>query len=91
MRSEKQGAGDKASTPQEIRKRGQGSVLQGVSVKRRRVTKTQSSPKRKQTKGIGAKPVGPPVGAGTSQSRTTIIPATKKKGADFRIAPKPLP
>lgn len=91
--ADKQSSGDRGTKAPEKKKRGQGALQQGVSVKRRRVTKTQSSPKRRQTKGwtIKTKAGGSEVAAGTSQPRTTIIPATKKKGADFRIAPKSLP
>lgn len=81
----------KSPIPPGTKKRGPRSPVQGLTLKRRRVTKTQSSPRRKQTKSSGASGAGTSKAAGATQPRTTIIPATKKKGTDFRSAPKPLP
>lgn len=66
------------------------SPAQGVSVKRRRVTKGQNSPKRRT-------PVDPKkstAGTATSskaQPTIKLIPASRKKGMDFRSGPPPLP
>ena len=73
------------------RKRGPRSPTQGTTVKRRRVTKIQASPKRRPSKDTGGKGAGQSIAVGTSQPRTSLIPASKKKGTDFRSGPKPLP
>lgn len=75
------------------RKRVAKTTNQGVSVKKRRVTKGHNSPKRRTppaTPGAGQakKTQGATSGA---QPRTTVFPASKRKGTDFRSAPNPLP
>lgn len=67
------------------------SPLQGVSLKRRKVTRSQNSPRRKLLHDAIRSRSTNTRGAGVTQPRTTIIPPTKKKGTDFRSGPKPLP
>ncbi|KAL0867190.1 hypothetical protein Bca101_046308 [Brassica carinata] len=62
------------------------SPLNGVSMKKRRVTKTQNSPKRRTQAGN--------IAASSQRQRnptTTIIPAITKKHKDFRVDPSALP
>lgn len=79
------------------RKRLLRSPVQGLQQqKKRRVTKIQNSPKRRQTKEAGTSAAGNKSSRSAAtlpgtQPRTTIIPATRKKGADFRSVPSPLP
>ncbi|KAL0798136.1 hypothetical protein Bca101_053310 [Brassica carinata] len=73
------------------RKRSQRSSGQGTPVKKRRTTKVIPSPRRRQGKEVGSKTMDTSKEAGTAQPKIPQIPATKKKGTDFRSAPKPLP
>ncbi|KAL0679629.1 hypothetical protein Bca4012_007610 [Brassica carinata] len=82
----------KTLTQTTARKRMVRSPAQGVSVKKRRITKTQNSPRRKPTKDNRKHSSVAPVSASTgTQPRVTLIPASRKKGMDFRSAPPPLP
>lgn len=82
----------KASLPAGTRKRVARSSTQGISLKKRRVTKG-NSPKRRTP------PATPSAGQATAtqgtttraQPRTTAFPSSRKKGADFRSGPNPLP
>lgn len=67
------------------------SPIQGTSVKRRRVTKAHPSPKRKLLQDAMTSGKATTTSKGGQQPRVRLIPATKKKGTDFRSAPKPLP
>ena len=80
----------KASLPSGSKKRIVRSPTQGVSIKKRRITKGQNSPRRKAstTTGPAKGTQGPKTRA---QPRTTIIPASKRKGSDFWPGPNPLP
>ncbi|RID47204.1 hypothetical protein BRARA_I03822 [Brassica rapa] len=83
----------KVSTTQAQKKRKGNCPNQGVnlSTRKRRVTKVQSSPKRR-TCALTAQQRGAKIStAGTTQPQTTIIPPSRRKGADFRSGPKPLP
>lgn len=66
------------------------SPAQGASLKRRKISRTQSSPKGKLL-GDAIRSAAPSVSTRRGQPKSTIIPATKKKGADFRSDPKSLP
>ncbi|KAL0747765.1 hypothetical protein Bca101_029767 [Brassica carinata] len=82
------GKGDKAPT---IKKRSLRSPVQGLNMKKRRVTKTQNSPRRRNIKEAGTSKAGTAVAAGATRPRSTIVPRIKKKRTDFRSGPKPLP
>ena len=62
------------------------SPLKGVSIKKRRVFKTQNSPRRRTQTGNTA---APSQRQGTR--KTTIIPSITKKQKDFRVNPSALP
>lgn len=81
---------DKVNNQTVSKKRGQRSPVQAVPLKRRRVMKIQNSPRRRTSKDTGVSRVGPSTAVGTSQPRANIIPATRKKGADFLPGRKPL-
>lgn len=67
------------------------SPAQGTSLKRRRVTKTQNSPRGKLLSDAIRSGNAPSASTKGGQPKAIIIPATKKKGTDFRSAPKSLP
>lgn len=87
---EMRAAKNKSSLPV-AKKRVCRSPTQGVNVKRRRVTKTQSSPRRKLLSDAIRSGTAPSIPAKGKQPKSVIIPPTKKKGTDFRSGPKPLP
>lgn len=62
-----------------------------VSVKRRRVTKSHPSPRRKLLQDAITSGTGAAASKAGQQPHMTLIPATKKKGADFRSGPGRLP
>lgn len=65
---------------------------QGINVKRRRVTKTHESPRRKLLMdAIGAGGRGKPKPQRKSTTVPTLLPATVKKGKDFHPPLKALP
>lgn len=66
------------------------SPIQGVSLNKRRLAKTQGSPKRKLVVDPKDKAKGKAPAKGGRPS-TTLIPAITKKRADFRTAPSSLP
>ena len=68
------------------RKRINSSTPHGVSMKKRRVTKPQSSPKRKPRAGIT-----PATTQQRGAPKTKLIPAITKKQKDFRVNPSALP
>lgn len=75
----------------ESKKRGTRAPAQGVAIKKRRVSKTQCSPKRKPTtttQQTGA--TSRSLRAG-NQPKASVFPASRRKGADFRSGPDPLP
>lgn len=69
------------------------SPSHGVSIKRRRVTKTQGSPKRKLAVPKEGTRKGPKTGTSTSKAAPSskVFPASKKKVADFQPPRNPLP
>lgn len=81
-------AGKQKATRAPPKKKVQKSPAKGLSLSKRRVTKTQSSPKRRTVADAKAKGKAPATGARPS---TTLIPAISKKRADFRAAPPSLP
>lgn len=85
-------AGKKKVGPSQTRKRTVSSPVQGISVKRRRVTKVQPSPRRKLM--LDAFVAGRKGGATTSRKTTSgarLVPPMEKKGKDFRLPSKALP
>ncbi|XP_033133626.1 uncharacterized protein LOC103828963 isoform X1 [Brassica rapa] len=64
------------------------SPLQGISLKKRRVTKTQSSPKRRTQAGA---PTPTTLARQQRPPKTNIIPGIKRKQKDFRVNPSALP
>lgn len=82
---------EKTKNPPAARKRILRSPTQGVTPKKRRVTRGQSSPRRKlmsDAMRAGTRTSKPAAGV---QPRTTIIPASRRKGSDFRTDPLSLP
>lgn len=80
----------KTSKPSTSRKRAVQSPLQGVSIKKRRISKALPSPRRRLVPNSGAD-AEPAAGTSrTARPQTNIIPATTRRGADFRTAPKSL-
>ncbi|KAJ4908627.1 Uncharacterized protein Rs2_12285 [Raphanus sativus] len=86
----------KVVNPPPSRKRAARSTPPGVSLKRRRVTKSQSSPRRNSPRrkapgnAMAAGDSNPPQSAGT-QPRTTLIPAISKRRSVFRTDQSSLP
>lgn len=81
-------AGKQKATKAPPKKRIQKSPAKGLSVNRRRVTKTQNSPQRRTV--VDPKAKGKAAATGARPS-ATLIPAISKKRADFRTAPPSLP
>ncbi|XP_048593148.1 uncharacterized protein LOC125576657 [Brassica napus] len=67
-------------------KRGPRSPLVGVTMKKRRVTKVQNSPKRRSSSSQQAAPTGQNGGRSRAPPTTAIIPAITKAKAGFRTA-----
>lgn len=67
------------------------SPAHGASLKRRKVTKGQNSPRGKLLSDAIRSGTGPSTTARGGQPKSTIVPPTKKKGTDFRSAPRPFP
>lgn len=79
----------KMAAPPAARKRILRSPTHGATRKKRRITKTKSSPRRKLM--ADAMKAGPkPKQSGAGQPRMTIIPASRRKGSDFRTDPNSL-
>lgn len=81
--------------PVATKKRGTRSPTQGVLVKRRRVTKTQNSPKRR-TSSTQRQTGGAATSTSTKSSdpahpRVSVYPSSRRRGTDFRSAPNALP
>ena len=81
------GTGKKKIAKTPAKKRTIRSPVQGISLNKRRVTKAQSSPKRKLI--LDSKAEGK--GKASSQPAAVLIPAITKEKADFRTAPDSLP
>ncbi|KAL0706608.1 hypothetical protein Bca4012_073034 [Brassica carinata] len=83
----------KSSTPSASRKISVKSPLHGISVKRRRTTKAQTtaSARRRLLPPTGTEPENEAGPSRTARPKNNPTLATYKKGADFRTAPKPLP
>lgn len=67
------------------------SPVQGTSVKRRRVTKAHPSPRRKLLQDAITTGKATTISKGNQQPKAKMIPASKKKGTDFRSGPSLLP
>ena len=71
------------------RKRGNQSPLPGISLKKRRVTK--SSPKRRSKVAGSKENAVAQSNLTNTQPRAILIPATSKRGTDFQTVPSSLP
>lgn len=67
------------------------SPAQGVTGKKRRVTKFQNSPRRRTTATDRATKTASLASSSRAHPRSTIIPATRRSGTDFWSGSKPLP
>lgn len=81
---------DKGTTTNS-KKRTVRSPVQGVTGKKRRVTKVQNSPRRRTTATARATKTAPLASSSRAHPRSTIIPATRRSGTNFWSGPKPLP
>lgn len=76
------------------KKRVGNSPLHGVSLKKRRMSKIQNSPNSRRSLQVEQEPTGHTgntVGNTSTRPSTTLIPAIKKRGKDFRLPSDDLP